>query len=290
MSSELRSRLAVAALGVPGALFIAYRGGWYLALPVALVAALCAREFYALAASKTGSPLGWLGAPAAAALVLMAAHAKTFPLWGDRALVLLLLLGLFTFTLVAFSRRSDEGPLLSAAATVSGTLYTGGTLAFSIFLYHLPTSRGSVPAVPWEGSLLVLFPLWVTWAGDSVAYFVGKRFGKTKLVPRVSPGKTVEGGAGGLAGSALAGGGMGLLMADFPNFPITPLAGVVIGLLLSVGGQLGDLTESALKREAGVKDSGTLLAGHGGTLDRFDSLFFSFPLAYGLILLYQHLR
>ena len=290
MSAELRSRLLVAAVGLPLGLFTTYQGGWLLAIVMAVVAALSAREFYALAAAKAGNPLSWYGVPAAALLVLMAAYDRAFTVWADHALALLLLLGLLTFTTVVFSRRLEEGPLLSAAATVSGTLYTGGTLSFTMFLYHLPETRGTVSATPWEGTLLVLFPVAVTWAGDSMAYFAGKRFGRTKLVPRVSPGKTVEGGIGGLAGAVLVGALAGWLMQGFGNYPLSPLLGGSIGLVLGVGGQLGDLAESVLKREAGVKDSGTLLRGHGGTLDRFDGLFFTIPMAYGLILLVGHLR
>lgn len=136
----------------------------------------------------------------------------------------------------------------------------------------------------------MLFPLWVTWSGDSAAYFFGKRFGRRKLAPRVSPGKTVEGGLAGVVGSIVAGALAGLLMGSYENFPVGPFAGGLIGMALSVAGQLGDLAESVLKREAGVKDSGTLLPGHGGALDRFDALFFTVPLTYGLVLLVQVLR
>ncbi len=290
MSKELRSRLLVAAVGIPFGFFMAYRGGWLLAGVLAAVAALGAHEFYTLASAKAGKPLGWFGIPASALLVLIAAWEPTFPAWGDRALALLLILGLLTSAAVIFNRNFQEGPLFSAAATVSGALYTGGTLAFAVFLRALPEARGTVPAEPWEGALLMLFPLWVTWCGDSAAYFFGKRFGKRKLAPRISPGKTVEGGLAGVVGSVVAGALAGLLLGSYENFPVGPVAGGLIGIALSVAGQLGDLAESVLKREAGVKDSGTLLPGHGGALDRFDALFFTVPLTYGLVLLVQVLR
>lgn len=287
---ELRSRLLVAAVGVPFGFFMAYQGGWFLACVLAAVAALGAHEFYTLASAKAGKPLGWFGIPTSALLVLMAAYEPTFPAWGDRALALLLLLGLLTSAAVIFNRKVGEGPLFSAAATVSGALYTGGTLAFAIFLRSLPEVRGSAPPEAWEGALLMIFPLWVTWLGDSAAYFVGKRFGKKKLAPDISPGKTVEGAIAGMVGAILAGGAAGLVLGTYPNFPIPPLAGALIGLVLSVAGQIGDLAESVLKREAGVKDSGTLLPGHGGALDRFDALFFTIPITYALVLLTQVLR
>ncbi|NNM33254.1 MAG: phosphatidate cytidylyltransferase [Gemmatimonadetes bacterium] len=290
MSKELRSRLLVAAVGIPFGFFMAYQGGWLLAVVLAGVAALGAHEFYTLASAKAGKPLGWFGIPTSALLVLVAAWEPTFPAWGDRALALLLFLGLITSAAVIFNRNFQEGPLFSAAATVSGALYTGGTLAFAVFLRELPEMRGTVPPEPWEGALLMLFPLWVTWSGDSAAYFVGKRFGRRKLAPKVSPGKTVEGGLAGVVGSVVAGALAGLLLGSFENFPVGPVAGGLIGVALSVAGQLGDLAESVLKREAGVKDSGTLLPGHGGALDRFDALFFTVPLTYGLVLLVQVLR
>ncbi len=288
MSAELRSRVFVTAVGIPVVVFIAYQGGWLLAGLIAAVAAVSAREFYALAAENVGRPLGWLGIPAAALLVLVAEYERTFPAWGDRALALLMLLGLLTSATVIFNRRIEEGPLRSAAATVSGALYTGGTLSFALLLRNLPEFRGTAPAAPWEGPLLLLFPLWIVWIGDAAAYWVGKQMGRVPLARRISPGKTVEGGLAGLVGSVAAGGLAGFVLDDFRNFPISPLAGGVIGLALGVAGQLGDLAESVLKREAGRKDSGTVLLGHGGALDRFDGLYFAIPLAYGLVLLNQY--
>lgn len=286
MSAELRSRLIVAAAGVPLGIYMAYSGGWFLGLVLALVAAIGSHEFYTLASARSAKPLGWFGIPTAVLLVLIAVYEPAFPAWGDRALALLLFLGLLTSAAVIFNRGMSEQPLFSAAATVSGALYTGGTLAFGIFLRALPETRGAFGDIhPWEGACLLIFPLWVTWIGDSAAYFLGKRFGRRKLAPKISPGKTVEGGLAGLGGSILAGAAAGLYMGTFPNFPISPLAGAFIALALGVAGQVGDLAESVLKREAGVKDSGTLLPGHGGALDRFDALFFTIPLSYALILL-----
>lgn len=285
MSPELRSRVAVAVVGLPAGTAAAYAGGWPLAVLVAAVAALAAREFYSLAAAKTGQPLRWLGIPAAAVLVLSAQHRPSFAEWGGPALALLMVLGLLTSAAVVFNRKIDEGPLSSASATVSGALYTGGTLSFAVFLRALPEVHGTSPPAPWEGPLLLIFPLWVTWAGDTAAYFAGKKLGRRRLAPQVSPGKTVEGGLAGLAGASAAGFAAGFLLDDYANFPLAPPAGAAVGLILGVAGQVGDLAESLLKREAGMKDSGALLAGHGGVLDRFDGLFFTIPLTYGLVLL-----
>lgn len=288
MSPELRSRVLVAVVGLPLGCAAAYRGGWLLAGIVAALAAVAAHEFYTLASAKSAQPLGWFGIPAAAVLVLTAQHDPVFAEWGGRALALLMVLGLLTSAAVVFNRRIEDGPLLSASATVSGALYTGGTLSFAVLLRNLPESPGaSFPAEPWEGAVLLMFPLWVTWAGDTAAYFAGRKLGRVRLAPRISPGKTVEGGVAGLAGAVVAGFVAGFLLDGYRNFPVTPLAGAAVGLALGVAGQVGDLAISVLKREAGVKDSGRLLRGHGGALDRFDGLFFTVPLAYALLLLIQ---
>lgn len=289
MSPELRSRVFVAVVGLPLGCGAAFMGGWFLAGLVAFLAAVAAHEFYSLASAKSGQPLGWFGIPAAAVLVLAAQHDLVFSEWGGLALALLMVLGLLTSAAVVFNRRIEDEPLLSASATVSGALYTGGTLSFAILLRNLPEARGTFPAEPWEGALLLIFPLWVTWAGDTAAYFAGRKLGRVRLAPRISPGKTVEGGIAGLAGAVAAGLVAGFVLDGYRNFPVTPLAGAAVGLLLGVAGQVGDLAISVLKREAGVKDSGALLRGHGGALDRFDGLFFTIPLAYALILVIQAL-
>ena len=283
MSAELRARFLVALAGIPVGLLAIHAGGWVLAGLVALVAGVAAFEFYALASATGARPVVWLGVPASSILVLLALVGPGFGAWADHALALLLALAVSTLVAGVFLRSAGDTPLFSAAATVSGALYTGGTLAFAVLLRHLPDSGGGDFRDPWEGRLLVLFPLAVIWASDTAAYFTGKRFGRTRLAPRVSPGKTVEGGAGGVAAAVVVGAAAGFVMQDVVSFPFSPVAGALIGLLVGVAGQLGDLAESLLKREAGVKDSGTLLPGHGGVLDRFDALFPSLPLAYWLL-------
>ena len=130
------------------------------------------------------------------------------------------------------------------------------------------------------GALLVGFPLILTWISDTCAYFGGRAFGRRKLIPAVSPAKTVAGAVAGVLGTVVIGAGYGWLLDAWVEVPLGPLAGAVGGALVSVVAQAGDLVESLLKREAGVKDSGALFPGHGGLLDRVDSLLFAFPAAY----------
>jgi phosphatidate cytidylyltransferase len=124
---------------------------------------------------------------------------------------------------------------------------------------------------------LVLFLLVIIWVGDSAAYYGGRAFGRHPLAPRISPKKTVEGAIAGLLGSMLVGGFVGVAFLGEPWLSVT-----LISAATAVAGQVGDLAESAMKRSAGVKDSSSILPGHGGILDRLDSLFFAAPVFYWL--------
>jgi phosphatidate cytidylyltransferase len=163
-------------------------------------------------------------------------------------------------------------------------LFVGGSLGYLVWLREFPESgRAGLPdlSLAWRGTILVSFPLLITWLNDTFAYFVGRAFGRRKLMPSVSPGKTVEGSAAGLlAGIAVAmllGNG---ILGPQLGLAATPVVWGMGGGMVAAAAQVGDLAESLLKREAGVKDSGTLLPGHGGVLDRFDALFFAVPVSY----------
>jgi phosphatidate cytidylyltransferase len=165
-----------------------------------------------------------------------------------------------------FGKKPLEDSLPSSAIAVLGTTYVGMLTGSLIRL------RNDFP----EGSKLVFFLLLVVWLGDSGAYYVGKTFGKHKLSPRISPKKTVEGLIGGIAASMIT-----AVVIHFTFFEKFPLHHAIIaGAILSVAGVIGDLAESMWKRSADVKDSGTLLPGHGGFLDRFDSILFTAPILY----------
>lgn len=146
--------------------------------------------------------------------------------------------------------------------------------------FYLPLLLGHlVPLRQLEhGQRWIFLTLMVIMGCDTLAYFVGSRFGKHKLYPAVSPNKSIEGAIGGLIGSVIA-----VLLAKYSFMPLIGIAdGVLIGLLLGTAGQLGDLFESLLKRACKVKDSGNIIPGHGGMLDRLDSLLFAFPIVYYL--------
>ncbi len=180
-------------------------------------------------------------------------------------------IGMFT-TLLAipasyvFSKRDVEESLPASAVAVMGTMYVGMLAGCLIRL------RNDFV----EGPKLVFFLLLVVWIGDAGAYYVGKRFGKRKLSPLISPKKTVEGFMGGITTSIIC--AIVISLTFFSEFPL--VHAIVVGAVLSVAGVIGDLAESMWKRSAAVKDSGTLIPGHGGFLDRFDSILFTAPILY----------
>lgn len=274
-NSETTTRFLVAAVGVPIAVGVVYLGGWALAGLLALISALAAQEFYRMAARKGAVPLVVIGSLLAAAFVLLSALAPE--LGPDLAgFAPLIIVGTLAIATTAIWTRGVEGqPLLSTSATVFGAIYTGALLSHGVFLRHLPGIQG-----PWHGTAIVFAPVLLTWASDTFAYFVGRRWGTRKLIPRVSPGKTVQGALGAIVGTVAVAIAYSFLLRSFPTYRMSVGAAVLFGLLISVAAQVGDLAESLLKRDAGVKDSGTLLPGHGGALDRFDSLFFTLPIAY----------
>lgn len=180
-------------------------------------------------------------------------------------------MGMFVTLLVipasyVFRNVSIDEALPSSAVAVLGTMYVG-MLAGS-----LVRLRNDFP----EGPKLVYFLLLVVWLGDAGAYYVGKKFGKRKLSPRISPKKTIEGAIGGIAASVIT--AVIIQQTFFSEFPL--LHAVIVGIVLSIAGVIGDLAESMWKRSAAVKDSGTLIPGHGGFLDRFDSILFTAPILY----------
>ncbi|MEX0912015.1 MAG: CDP-archaeol synthase, partial [Gemmatimonadota bacterium] len=192
---------------------------------------------------------------------------------GFATLLTLAVLG--TAVVGIWTRGVDGQPLLAFSTTISGAVYTGALLSFGLFLRHLPGNTGSV-----HGTALLLAPVVLTWASDTCAYFAGRRWGTRKLIPSVSPGKTVQGAIGAVVGTVAAAIAYRYVLEPFPTYRLGLLEAVVVGLLISVAAQLGDLAESLFKRDAGMKDSGALLPGHGGALDRFDSLLFTLPLGY----------
>lgn len=255
------SREITAAIGAP---FVIWLIGWsheyVFDAVIAAVAVLAMIEFINLGKAK-GYHI-----PLALCVVIMIIIMSAFILEH-----LSVELGVFAALLLipasyVFGGKPLEDSLPSSAVAVLATTYVGMLGGSLIRL------RNDFP----DGWKLVFFLLLVVWLGDSGAYYVGKKFGKRKLSPRISPKKTIEGLAGGMATSLIA--AVVIHFTFFQNFPLHHA--IIAGVLLSFAGVVGDLAESMWKRSADVKDSGTLLPGHGGFLDRFDSILFTAPILY----------
>jgi phosphatidate cytidylyltransferase len=274
--TELARRVIVALVGAPVALGIIWFGGAPLATLVGGLAAVAAWELARMARAAGHEPMSGLGV-LLAALLPLAVHAHVLGVVRIPLVVgVLAVIGVLGAAI--WLRGVDGKPLGAAAITVFGALYTGGTLSYAYALRYHNYAVGDL-----AGALVVIFPVVLTWASDTGAYFSGRLIGGRKLIPSVSPGKTVAGAVGALVVTVVvAYAFMRLLLTPKAQLAFTPWGLVLFGLTISMVAQVGDLAESLIKREAGVKDSGTLFPGHGGVLDRLDSLFFVLPAAYAL--------
>ena len=274
--SEFQWRTIFSLIAVPLSLYIVYLGGPVLVTLIGSMAGIAAWEFYRMSRAGGVEPLQTPGV-AVTALIPVAVHADTLGVifvslrW--LPVVSIIMLGM-----AIWLRGPTRRPGLAVAATLFGIMYAGlFTYAYSI-RYH----RYAVGAV--AGSVLLALPLVITWLTDVGAYLVGRTFGKKKLVPSISPGKTVVGAVAGLF-FAMVGAWLYVefLLRPYAHLSMRPYAVLAFGFLISVAAQTGDLAESLLKREAGVKNSSGLIPGHGGMLDRIDSLLFALPAAYLLL-------
>jgi len=277
MASNLARRIAFAVVAIPAVVAIAWVGQWVFAALLAVAAALGARELYGFARAQGIEPLERTGmafaalAPLAMGTVVTAMPAAQWTREGY--LLVVLLLGVLCLALV---RRGPGGrPLATAAVTVLGVLYPGFLLSYALVLRH--PHPGLVAADARVGMALLFYPLVLTWAGDTAAMAGGKAIGGPKLAPVVSPNKTWAGALAGLVATVA----LSVMYAAWV-FPRAGLAvslaqAVVFGVVISLAGQVGDVAESLFKREIGVKDSSALIPGHGGVLDRLDSLYFVVP-------------
>lgn len=259
-------RSLVALVGVPLIYFLTSYGSWPLAIFLSLCSWLAAGEYFKMARLKNADTLYKAGAGLSAAVPLLVWLLLSTP----DSLFLTLIAPLAVLLLAAMSlARANEGSIVRIAVSVFGVVYSGGLFSLQLLLRHAPGLDDR------QGFQWLFLVYLLTWSVDVGSYLAGRAFGRHKLAPRLSPGKTVEGAAGGVvaaAGMSLAAGMkvMGLMSAGHA---------LVLGVLFAIAAPIGDLVESAFKRDSGVKDSSHLIPGHGGVLDRFDSLLFTVPLA-----------
>jgi phosphatidate cytidylyltransferase len=267
----LLQRVIVVAILLPIGLVLIFLGGIWFAMTASLILGLAGWEFAGLFRSGGYRPSNVL---VVAGILLL--------VWGrfagnpdlEAGLIVLIILASMAYHLVQYERGRDQAAL-DFTITLSGILYIGWLGAYFISLRSLE-----------GGQWWILMVLPAIWIADSGAYFVGRRFGKHKLSPRLSPKKTWEGYLGGLVVGLAGTLALGVLWNSLgaPEFHVTAAQSAVLGGVLAAITTLGDLGESMVKRQFGVKDSGNILPGHGGAFDRIDSWLWGAPIGYYLIL------
>lgn len=260
----MRTRILTGLVGIPLFLGLMYIGKWPLLALVAGMGLIGFHEYGRIWQQK-GIQVGLIpGGLVTLALLLRAGLApeQTGYVGAILAVGVILILAWVLF-------QFETVNILDGLVTMAGVLYVGFMLSHLLLLRELGEGTGWDLGLKW-----VSLAFFCTWAADTFAYFVGVAIGKRKLAPKISPGKSVEG---------VLGGSLGAVIVGYLWGPVAGIAGwegALIGLVISVISVMGDLAESALKRYAGVKDSGNILPGHGGVLDRFDSSLFVLPLVY----------
>jgi phosphatidate cytidylyltransferase len=272
-------RVLTALVLIPIVLLIVFLGPkqhWLFSLAVAGVAALAGWEYLGLAQQRGAQPPRITVTVALLALFLANFEWPDWTAGAFGALSLALLI-------VCTFRKPVEQVMADASACIFCMFYIGFTLLTLISLHEQP-----------NGPSLVVFLLCVVWAGDSLALYTGRAFGKHKLAPGISPGKSWEGSIGSVAGSLIAAGILLVLATQLQardiavlSYPDEPWYWLVLAVIVNIAAQVGDLAESALKRSAGVKDSGSLLPGHGGMLDRIDALLLAAPVLWYAQVIHQ---
>ncbi|HTK10342.1 MAG TPA: phosphatidate cytidylyltransferase [Ktedonobacteraceae bacterium] len=274
-SHSVAQRWLTALVAIPIVLLFVWFGGWPAFAATLLVLILCTIELHNMLLHAGYHPFIWVSL-ALGALFLVAAMIPAYSLalleWGFGATLVISFLCLL-------ARKQLEGALVDWALTLAIPLYVGwSTSCFLLLRGYTPGTLAFGPhfvlTVP-AGGWWLLFVMLGVWGCDSAAFFVGRYFGRHKMSPRISPGKTWEGFAGGMFLAVIA----ALVLTVVP-LGVPWYIAICFGLLLGVAAVLGDLAESLIKRQTNVKDSGQLMPGHGGMLDRVDSLLFAVMIVY----------
>jgi len=294
--SDLPARLLTAAILVPVAVYVVIQGGLWLLGTVMTLVLVGQREFYRMIEDKGAHPLVGFGLSAAMALCLVQ-YVGT-----DYQANLLMTATLLVVLVAQLGKAKITEALASVSGTFFGVFYVGWLLSHAISLrafYGVITVRygeataASIGFSPECGIFLMFFTLFIVVWCDAGAYFGGRAYGKRKLAPTISPGKSIEGAIagviGGILGAIVCKGGFELFWPEL-SASLSWYAVGVLALLLSAAAIIGDLIESLLKRDAQVKDTGRLLPGTGGVLDRIDSFLLAIPVMYYAMLFYIFLK
>jgi len=258
----LKQRIISAVVILPGILLLIHLGGIFTTMLAAIAMGICLWEFFSMA--KTFK-LQWLKVFFIVVGIILGIVFSR-PYMEPYYLAVILGMLLLVMTLFMLLDQEIDGAISRAALTFMSLFYVAFLLSFVVRLRELE-----------HGNLLVYLSFILVWGNDTCAYFSGRSLGKHKIFPRVSPGKSWEGAIGGLFGSFL-----GAIFSKyiFLGHLVTITDCVILAVLVSIAGPVGDFCESLIKRSFGVKDSGTILPGHGGLLDRVDAFIFVVPLLY----------
>jgi phosphatidate cytidylyltransferase len=302
---NLTARILVALVAIPIILWLTMLGGYFFFLIIAIISSLALYEFYGLAEAKGAAPLKTLGIIAGVFINAVFVYERLqvdvyqfflyhfnvhLAMFSQHQLLTVVLIKLLLLTMLIELFRTKGSPMMNIAATMLGVLVISlcfGTLIFlrELFPYGFPVHKffatgfaddQQLAQINRWGGFTVISILASIWMCDTAAYFGGKTFGKNKLFVQVSPNKTWEGAVFGFIFSILTMVAAKMLVIGY----LTYTHAIVLGVLIGVFGQLGDLIESRFKRDAGVKDSSSLIPGHGGVYDRFDSLVYISPIVY----------
>lgn len=267
MKSNLLIRLIVAVILIPLIFFVTLKGKIPFLVFIQLLTILGMFEFCRIVKLKQAN------IPSLFLLLMGVAFPIFAYLWREVGILSLIVLSLtINALLVVFAGKAKNG-ILKTGSSIFGMTYISLGFSFFLMLRELPFWSGAIYEI---GALWVIFILLAIWSCDTFAYLVGMLIGKHQLSPEISPKKTWEGAIGGFFGSIIA-----APFCYFVFFKQAPLEHLfIISIIIGTFGQVGDLLESLLKRDVNIKDTSTLIPGHGGVLDRFDSLLFVSPIIY----------
>lgn len=255
---------------------IALGGAWLFAVASA-GAAMIMWEYYQLLRMKNVRPLVPLGIGFGLSFIVLPYIGRSSDFFGRGSGSIGTIVTLYVFSILVIQfwqivQRKTRYSTLDLCVTVFGSLYIGGFMSYVIMLMNIADVK--FPQGGFANRLVVLLPMWASWGSDTGAYLFGSFLGRNRIFPELSPKKTLEGSLGGILTSMA-----GFAFASF-FVKINFFHAILLGATASVFGQIGDLSESALKRELNIKDSGRIFAGHGGFLDRTDSFLLTLPVVY----------
>lgn len=254
----LKTRTISAIIGLPLLFYVIIKGDIFLKLALIILSILGLNEFYNCTKNINVNPIKFIGFFSVPLIYILKVYIK-------EELDVIVLLAIIILLLPLFNRKYN---IKDCAVTLTGIIYVS---IFFLYIYRIRELD--------YGYYIVWFVFIISWMTDTFAYFIGKHMGKHKLIPSISPNKTVEGSIGGIIGAVL---GNIIYTLIFPDLKLNIYFVIFLGIIGSITAQIGDLVASAIKRNCNIKDYGNVIPGHGGILDRFDSILYVSPLIYFL--------